>query len=54
MANVTLTINEISLYDTQSAIIYIIDVLTWYAIGFGLILTDYISYIVYFENHSMI
>jgi hypothetical protein len=42
MANITLT-NEISPYDTQGAILYIIGVLIWYAIGFGLILIDDIN-----------
>ena len=37
MSNDTST-NEISSNDTQGAIIYIIGVLIWYAIGFGLIL----------------
>jgi hypothetical protein len=42
MANVTLT-NEISFYDKQGAILYIVGVLIWYAIGFGLILIDDIN-----------
>jgi len=33
-------IEEISLYDFNGAIIYIVVVLIWYAIGFGLILID--------------
>jgi hypothetical protein len=42
MSNNSLT-NEIPSYDTQGAIIYIIGVLIWYAIGFGLILIDNIN-----------
>jgi hypothetical protein len=36
-------IEEISAYDTNGAIIYIIGVLVWYAIGFGLVLIDDIN-----------
>lgn len=41
-SNVT-HIEEISVYDLNGAIIYIIGVLIWYAIGFGLILIDDIN-----------
>jgi len=42
MSNNTLT-DEIPLYDTQGATIYIIGVLIWYAVGFGLILVGNIN-----------
>ena len=35
--------NDVSSYDTEGAITYIIGVLVWYAIGFGFILIDYIG-----------
>ena len=36
-------IEEISSYDTNGSIIYIIGVIVWYAFGFGLILIDDIN-----------
>ncbi|CAF1370788.1 unnamed protein product [Adineta steineri] len=47
MINVTTNatlIDKISSYDTQGAIIFIIGVIAWYSIGFGLILTDTIGF----------
>ncbi|CAF0879181.1 unnamed protein product [Adineta steineri] len=47
MINVTTNttlIDKISSYDTQGAIIFIIGVIAWYSIGFGLILIDTIGF----------
>ncbi|CAF0750903.1 unnamed protein product [Adineta steineri] len=47
MINVTTNatlIDKISSYDTQGAIIFIIGVIAWYSIGFGLVLIDTIGF----------